>query len=298
MPSNLQPSHQAAIYLARKNQGRKSHGTVVLALAQGDRKNIDLILGSYPRTSGPDSGAPSTAVQLKLWSFPINRISPLQELPTGLAVGGHGSDSALRTKARTSRAKLLPSNLTVRTALKSSPPDEASKENESNSKLRTALADSPGSFEANHQLGEFYLNDGRFRDSIPLLLAAYRINPAMDNNTYELALAYKEEGDFTSAREYVQKLRAHNNSADLHRLAGEIDEELGDPLAAIHEYKQAVSLDRSEQNYFAWGSELLLHRTLWQAVEVFQRGSQAIPKICLECWPGSEHVSFRGRSLR
>lgn len=66
--------------------------------------------------------------------------------------------------------------------------------------------------------------------------------------------------------------------ADHHRLAGELDERSGDPLAAVHEYEQAVRLDPNEQNYFEWGSELLLHRAIWQAQEVFQKGAKAYPK--------------------
>jgi tetratricopeptide (TPR) repeat protein len=66
--------------------------------------------------------------------------------------------------------------------------------------------------------------------------------------------------------------------ADLHRRLGEIDEKKGDPLAAVHEFEQAVRLNPSEENYFAWGSELLLHRAVWQAAEVFRNGTKAYPK--------------------
>jgi tetratricopeptide (TPR) repeat protein len=72
----------------------------------------------------------------------------------------------------------------------------------------------------------------------------------------------------------ASKVRA----ADLHRTSGDRDELSGDPLAAVHEYEQAVRLDPSEQNYFAWGSELLLHRAVWQAQQVFKTGAEAYPK--------------------
>jgi Flp pilus assembly protein TadD len=49
-------------------------------------------------------------------------------------------------------------------------------------------------------------------------------------------------------------------------------------LAAVHEDEQAVRLDPNEKNYFAWGSELLLHRAVWQAVEVFRTGANAYPQ--------------------
>ena len=68
------------------------------------------------------------------------------------------------------------------------------------------------------------------------------------------------------------------SSAELYRLAGELDEKLGDPLGAVRELEHAVRLEPSEANYFAWGSELLLHRAIWQAVEVFESGLKAYPK--------------------
>jgi tetratricopeptide (TPR) repeat protein len=63
-----------------------------------------------------------------------------------------------------------------------------------------------------------------------------------------------------------------------HRLAGDRDEKSGDPLAAVHEYQQAVRLDPSEENYFAWGSELLLHRAVQPAAEIFTEGSARHPQ--------------------
>jgi tetratricopeptide (TPR) repeat protein len=68
------------------------------------------------------------------------------------------------------------------------------------------------------------------------------------------------------------------SEADRHRLAGELAERSGDPLTAVHEYEQAVRLDPSEHNYLEWGSELLQHRAVWQAQEVFHKGAEAYPR--------------------
>jgi tetratricopeptide (TPR) repeat protein len=193
------------------------------------------------------------------------------------AVGGHGSDSTLRASEDLARETLTlkPENSGHS---ESGLPSGTSEGKESESKLRAALARAPKSFEGNHQLGEFYLHAGRYRDSIPLLQTAYQTNPTMDGNAYDLALAHKEAGNFSQARELVQKLLEHKDTADLHHLAGELDEKLGDPLAAVKEDEHAASLDPSEQNYFDWGSELLLHRAVWQAVEVLRNGAKAYPK--------------------
>ena len=183
------------------------------------------------------------------------------------AVGGHGSDSTLRTSEDLARETL---------ALK--PPGEAKQAYESETRLRAALAGAPGNFAANHELGAFYLHAGRNRESIPLLQAAYQADPSNAGNEYDLAAALMGAGDFSPAREHAQKLLAHQDNADLHRLLGELDEKVSDPLAAVHEDEQAVRLEPSEQNYFAWGSELLLHRAVWQAAEVFRQGTKAYPK--------------------
>lgn len=68
------------------------------------------------------------------------------------------------------------------------------------------------------------------------------------------------------------------SAADSHRLAGDRAEGSSDPLAAVREYEQAVRLNPTEENYFAWGTELLLHRAIKPAAEVFEKGTTAHPK--------------------
>jgi tetratricopeptide (TPR) repeat protein len=190
-------------------------------------------------------------------------------------VGGHGSDISLRTSEDLTRKTLT---LKPQGAASGASGAAGASGNESESKLRADLASNPGSFEANHRLGEFYLHAGRYREAVPLLQASYRIDPASSGNEYDLALACKESGDLSEARDLIEKLLAQKDSADLHRLLGDVDEKLGDPLTAVHEYEQAARVDPSEQNYFEWGSELLLHRAVWQAEEVFANGAKAYPK--------------------
>ncbi len=94
---------------------------------------------------------------------------------------------------------------------------------------------------------------------------------------YNLARALRSAGDFTTALVHVKKAIAQRDAGDFHRLAGELDETLGDPMAAVQEEQRATQLDPSEENYFAWGSELLLHRAIWQAADVFANGAKAYP---------------------
>ena len=68
------------------------------------------------------------------------------------------------------------------------------------------------------------------------------------------------------------------NDAVAHRLLGDAKERSGDSLGAVSEYEKAVKIEPSEENYFAWGAELLLHRAGVAAVEVFQKGIAKYPK--------------------
>jgi tetratricopeptide (TPR) repeat protein len=78
-------------------------------------------------------------------------------------------------------------------------------------------------------------------------------------------------------RDQLHKMLANGDRADLHRELGDVCEQMNDSLTAVHEYELAARLDPTEQNYFAWGAELLLHRAIQPAVEVFTKGTAAYP---------------------
>lgn len=69
----------------------------------------------------------------------------------------------------------------------------------------------------------------------------------------------------------------HRERATAQRHAAEAAEAAGDPLTAVREFEQAATLDPSEQNEFEWGSELLMHRAIWQAEKVFLAGLDRYP---------------------
>jgi len=75
-------------------------------------------------------------------------------------------------------------------------------------------------------------------------------------------VALQGSGEYGQAREIVRGLLDKKKTADCCGFAGELDEKLGNPVAAVNELEQAVREDGSEENYFLWGSELLLHRAI------------------------------------
>jgi tetratricopeptide (TPR) repeat protein len=253
--------------LTADKSGLRSAAATIVIGSNVDRRHIDLVLEANA-ASRPLSPAQSMG-------FSDSPNFTVAGVTDWTAVGGHGSDSILRTSEDLAKetVALKPKDADPGTSDRAG----SAKEGESESILRTALAGAPGSFDANHQLGEYYLHAGRYRESLPLLEAAYRLDPANENNERDLALAYEQAGDFKQAREHVDKLLKRKNDADLHRMAAELDEKLGDPLGAVQEYQRAVALNPSEQNYFAWGSELLLHRAVWQAADVFRNGVKEHP---------------------
>jgi tetratricopeptide (TPR) repeat protein len=84
-------------------------------------------------------------------------------------------------------------------------------------------------------------------------------------------------GDYKHAKSTLQTSAGHPESADNHRLLGEVEEKLGDPVSAVHEYQRAAELDPSESNLFTWGAELLMHRAFEPAGEVFTKGNRLYP---------------------
>ena len=67
------------------------------------------------------------------------------------------------------------------------------------------------------------------------------------------------------------------SDADKHRLLGNEKEKSGEPVSAEHEYAIATKLSPSEENYFSWGAELLLHRASAAAIDVLEEGTAAFP---------------------
>ena len=182
--------------------------------------------------------------------------------------GGHGSDRVLRTTEALAREV----GSLDRNSSPGGTPDLAKQEKV----LREALRQDPDGGLQNYQLGDVLVQQGRSREALPYLQKAHAIKAdyAVD---YALALAYAGSGDWERARSSVQALLAVRDNASAHHLIAEANEKLGDPLAAEREYARACQLDPSESNLFDWGAELLAHRAVEPAIEVFNKGSQKYP---------------------
>lgn len=260
--------------LRAEKSGLRSKPSLVIIVMPAEQERVDLVIEDGAKTQAGSSPAkPPSALAMEFADKPDFTVAGVTDWS---AAGGHGSDTSLRTSEALARETLTLRPDSTEQGVSDSPrPHSADAGSES--ELQKALAAAPGSFAANRALGMFYLNQGNYRAAIPPLDASWQIDPANDDNEYELALALKRAGDVAISRQHVEKLLTHHDTADLHRLAGELDEAAGDPLAAVHEFERAARLDPNELNYFEWGSELLLHRAVLQAEDVFRTGTQSFP---------------------
>ncbi len=143
--------------------------------------------------------------------------------------------------------------------------------------FKKAVELEPRNFDTNHNLGESYVRSGKVAAAAPFLEKAQQINPSSYDNGYDLSLAYIQISRLAEARRLIQDLLKRKNTAELHNLLGEVEEKDGKFVPAANEYEIAAHIDPSESNLFDWGSELLLHRTLGPAVEVFQQATGRYP---------------------
>jgi tetratricopeptide (TPR) repeat protein len=266
----LSPPRPGSYLLRVRKDGFDDAAIGPFELKLGESKHLRVPLESVSEKTGASiSRSSSKSPQMDFADEPNFTVAGITDWT---AVGGHGADTNLRASET-----LAKETVALNTDAATKPHLPASSSRRSEAELKSALDRKPQSFEAKHELGEFYLNSQRYLDAIPLLEAAKHINAENYSNRYDLARAYEASGNFARARQEVQAMPAAMDTAELHHLSGDIDEELNDPLDAEREYERAVRLDPAEDNYFRWGTELLLHRALQPAVEVFANGAKLYP---------------------
>ena len=143
--------------------------------------------------------------------------------------------------------------------------------------FRKALELAPESYDANHNLGEYYIQSGKVADARALLEHAQKIDAGSYDNGYDLAMADFLLGRLDDARAIVQNIVTKKDTGELHSLLGQIDEKDGKFVAAANEFEIAAHMDPSEESFFDWGSEMLLHRTYEPAIAIFEQGAHRYP---------------------
>jgi tetratricopeptide (TPR) repeat protein len=199
----------------------------------------------------------------------------VQEL-LGLAYSAQ-SDDAKANPHLEKAARLKPNSAAAHTNLAANL-TRLSKLDLAEAQFKKAAELDPKSYDTNHNLGEAYVRSGQLAKAEPFLALAQQINPSAYDNGYDLALAYLLTNHLADARHLVQDLLKLKDTAELHNLLGEVEEKDGNFVTAANEFQAAAHTDPSESNLFDWASELLLHRTLDPAVDVFTQATARYPK--------------------
>ncbi len=212
-----------------------------LSIASKETRKIDLVLIST-KAAEPQSSVPGKAAPAKPDARAPDFFDEPQFTVAGVtqatSSGGHGSDTVLRTTEALAKA-------TVSLSKGSAASSRAATPAATEKSLRDAVAREPEDFEANRRLGEFLAANEKAAEAAPFLERASVLNP---------------------------------KDPESHHLLGDVEEKLGKPLEAVREYQRAAELDPSEPNLFDWGTELLTHRALEPAAEVFTKGHRLFPK--------------------
>jgi tetratricopeptide (TPR) repeat protein len=227
-----------------------------------ESKSVDLTLEPTKETLPPVS--PQGPAFFDQPQFTVSGVTDTTNL------GGHGSDTVVRTRESLARETASLSKAPTVTDTAAAAALEAS--------LRKRAEREPSSFEANHEFGQLLIRNGKARVAMPYLERAAHIDPADYGNSFDLALANSLAGNYDSARQQAEVLLVGHNTAELHHLLADVQEKLGNSLEAVREFQRAAALDPNESYLFDWGSELLLHHAPQPAIEVFNQGNRRFPR--------------------
>ena len=108
--------------------------------------------------------------------------------------------------------------------------------------------------------------------------ALAKATASLSNSTPAASLQAVNAADLERLRDEIRGQIAREDKAEPHHRLAEIDEKLANPLDAVHEYQRAAEMEPSESYVFDWGAELLAHRALEPATEVFTKGHRSFPK--------------------
>ena len=149
-----------------------------------------------------------------------------------------------------------------------------------NAASRDALPAPPGNLSAgeNLALGLLFLSHDAYQEAIPRLEQALQQEEPNEMATLNLALAYKNVGKSAEAITLTRRELEKKPSGALYNMLAELEEELGEYVAAVQNYQQAVELEPANENYyFDLGMEYLSHFTFGPALEVYRAGTQKFP---------------------
>ena len=241
------PSLEPASYtLVVEAAGYKPDGRTDVRVTGGTSTTVDLFLTA----SAPSQPDPESALAQPAGFYDD---TPLKASGVQTTIDAAGYSSQAQSPRRL---------LSEGPSLSLNPPSprepETPESTETEHRLREALRTDPDDFDANHQLGEYYLSAAKPAAGIPYLEKARDLKPGDASNEFDLARAYLGTKNAAKAQQLLRDLIRRNDTAEYHNLLGHADEALNDPAFALKEFRLAAQMEPNEQNTFDWANEILL----------------------------------------
>jgi tetratricopeptide (TPR) repeat protein len=145
--------------------------------------------------------------------------------------------------------------------------------------LRSAQLPPERQLEVRLHMAEILSNAGRYEEAATDFAAASQQAPDRADILFNLALARFRIGLWDEALTSAELAKQRQDSGPVESLIGDIQEQRGDSLAAVHSYQAAVALEPSEERHrLALALELLRHQTFDAAIVVLDQSAGLFPQ--------------------
>lgn len=144
--------------------------------------------------------------------------------------------------------------------------------------LRDAVRVEPGNAKALSELGQAYVLLHQPAEAARAFARAAAIQPRDSDLLYNWAVALADSGDPRQALAVLNRIPEDEMSDEAESLAGDLEEKLGNSLAAVHRYQQAVAENPSEANLYALCVEYLRHWTWDEAKRTTAFATEKYPQ--------------------
>ncbi len=145
--------------------------------------------------------------------------------------------------------------------------------------LRSAVLPPERELEIRLRMAEVLSDAGRYEEAASDFAVASQLAPARADIFFNLSLARFRIGQWGAALASAEQAKVFEDSGSLESLIGDIQEQRGDALAAVHSYQAAIALEPSEEPHrLALALELLRHQTFDAAIVVLDQSSKLFPE--------------------
>ena len=128
------------------------------------------------------------------------------------------------------------------------------------------------------RLAEILIAQGQTTEAITDLKRAVELDSSNPDAHFNLALAEFKAGKVKDALESAENSRKLKDSAEIEGLLGDIQEALGDNLAAVRSYQAALAMGPGDENHhLALALEFIRHRNFEPAKLVLQEAEKSFP---------------------